>query len=711
MSKLSAALRLASVLALLGLVSCTPSCQNRIYGIEVTQSVQSYPAQSVPLVAEKITVARLYVRPVSGGITSYRARLRVNRPGGPVVTVLPLAPYDIVKHTATPADFRYEADKSFMFALPSEMLSPGPLDLEAELLDQNNNPIAGTPPYKKSVSFINRLWFSYYGSRYVYSQAGPACMGMAAANVIPPLSEMYSQIPYMNALLPTANIYLISDGNPNVVPSFDNNDCGGVTRASAYAAKRIDYLHPHGGNRYYMLQPDKSPGYFGFSYVTGSSNVVTYAQNYLADEGPTLAHEMGHALGVWPHTFDPGSPYPRKDGFVGINPGIKTHFRPPQVVPSKVGGNKASFDIMSYTAPYWVSDFNYCQLLSLLSAALQSPTECGGVDVSASTWTPFDVLGLAYAQEPDQSRPAFGAAPTGIMASTEQVPAYLHITGTVGPGDTGSLLTLETLASDEDLASKTSGAAWVLLFRDANNQIVSRLPFDPPLSSARDAQTPISFAWFVRHDPKVRHIELRHGDRVVAERKASREAPRVELLKVPEGTVESPQRVEWRGKDGDGDALTYSLWYSADRGVHWLPVVVDHAATSFEVEFNRLPPSDGALLRVLATDGFHTTAARMTKPFRVTSPETIAWIGVVPSAPNQTTIHALGSAMSWKEGVISEPARFTWVVDGQARKEKGPELIVEGAAIGEHKVELRVQGAERREYAASTVVFVGREGG
>src|SRR5262245_55808948 len=181
------AVRVALLIAL-AVAGCQGGCPNQssIQGLEVTQSVQGWPGQPVPLIAEKTTIVRVYMRPVSGAVKSYRGRLTARRivNGQPGLTrvLQPIPPFNAP--TGVSGDFRQDTTRGFVFRLDPDLILPGELELEAEAFDQNVQPLPATPSFKLLVGFIEPQWFWYYAERYVYSVTGSQCAGMAADNVV-----------------------------------------------------------------------------------------------------------------------------------------------------------------------------------------------------------------------------------------------------------------------------------------------------------------------------------------------------------------------------------------------------------------------------------------------------------------------------------------------------------------------------------------------
>ena len=143
----------------------------------------------------------------------------------------------------------------------------------------------------------------------------------------------------------------------------------------------IDMMFPNGGERIYVLQPERND-YFGAHYVDTVGNHVMNGQEG-GDPGPTFAHELSHSWGL-PHTFDPGTSYPESDGWIGNDVGVRLQPQLAVIPGDTAAGVKATFDIMSYTSPSWISPFNYCLLMNKISdSAFQCPA---GADNLSQPW-------------------------------------------------------------------------------------------------------------------------------------------------------------------------------------------------------------------------------------------------------------------------------------------------------------------------------------
>jgi hypothetical protein len=99
------------------------------------------------------------------------------------------------------------------------------------------------------------------------------------------------------------------------------------------------------------------------------------------------------------------------------------------------------------------------------------------------------------------------------------------------------------------------------------------------------------------------------GGTPLAERQASDHSPAVTLTS-PEGGgllgYGETINITWSGEDPDGDPLDYLLAYSSDRGDSWVPIADGLTSGSYSWDTAGLEPGSGYLLKVMASDGFHS---------------------------------------------------------------------------------------------------------
>ncbi|HKP51204.1 MAG TPA: hypothetical protein VJ183_00985 [Chloroflexia bacterium] len=72
---------------------------------------------------------------------------------------------------------------------------------------------------------------------------------------------------------------------------------------------------------------------------------------------------------------------------------------------------------------------------------------------------------------------------------------------------------------------------------------------------------------------------------------------------------EGEHTITWTGSDEDGDNLRYDIQYSADGEQSWYPLELGNRDTQYTFSTDEILPSDQTYIRILASDGYNTTAA------------------------------------------------------------------------------------------------------
>ena len=190
-------------------------------------------------------------------------------------------------------------------------------------------------------------------------------------------------------------------------------------------------------------------------------------------------------------------------------------------------------------------------------------------------------------------------------------------------------------------------------------------------------------------------IELSLNDVILESRTISANPPLVTLL-TPNGgeNWSGTETISWTANDPDGDPLSYSLFYSIDDGMTWLPIAGMIDGSSYEVDSTQYPGTTLGRIRVMVSDGANTSHDESDDAFTIPDkPPTVAILSPEDGAFVSATFSTGFSGYARDDqGRIIPPENLLWSVDG--------EIVGTGTAIpvtldpGLHDIDLDVLEGE-----------------
>ena len=545
--------------------------------LELTQAVQT-PANTIPLVAGKTTIARVYVS-VSGTVNAQSVWVYLHgRRGGVELPGSPLVQHDYVPVAADRAD----ATDTTIFTLPDSWTS-GQVEFRVRVEHAYAGEIV-SPALTRSfnVREVPTMWIV------------PINTGTAASPVLVSDAEIASQISYLRAVYPLADVDFVIKPWTVIGPCAAGD---AIAKLRAYHSNVV--LGWVIGFLFSGSPPFEMPlQIYGFMPAGGGeSDPIWYygpghgyvARGYLGTsrEG-TMAHEINHnldhsATGTWGRHVpngcdatgpDPAWPYSPSDDVSEF--GFDTRANP--FDPEVVSVVPSTFpDFMSYCQSgdlptKWISPYRYQNLYNQFA-----PSSKG--------------LSLRHTM----------LLKNGIETN------LLHITGTLLPDGTAQLNPI--LIQPGSPTEQPSAGAYAIEFRDLRGATVGRLPFDAsfePLCENEPVDK-LTFEFLVLQPRGTTAIVLLFKDKELDQITISKTAPTVTVLAPNGGEVWSGvQTLSWSAADLDRDVLSFTIQYSPDNDQSWTPVAGNVTGRSYEIDTDRLPGSTQARIRVLVTDGFHT---------------------------------------------------------------------------------------------------------
>lgn len=651
--------------------TATPLPDITITGIEVNQAIQNL-ANQAPLIAEKKTVVRVYIRSDQANIPNVNARL-VGKFNGAPLPGSPLSPRQPI--TARPSEITTTmrdqmTDYSFLFKVPTEW-TVGNITFEVEVnpdraipeRDYSNNissttvTFHRTPPLKM---WLVRVRYTENGKVLTptWDEFWPAHDWMLG---VYPVDEIMvfdgGVMTYNGDLATTAGV----DGLLNAlwwkdlftVESFSLN---GDEDSIWYGFVHKDVTIKHGGDELLGIAVRDSQRAFG--------------QLDPQQVGATVAHEIGHTLGrkhvkcgdvansdaAYPYDGDKIADGSAK-GYYGFDTRNTVVINP---IVAK--------DFMSYCYPLWVSDYTYRAL-----------------------W--------------DKIRSNFGPVLGGQVRMTSQATEMLAMTGMINRATLTTTVDHAYRLDDLSLTYQPSEGPYQIELQDNSGQALFIHRF--ALAEAEEENVWGTFAEVLPFDPATAQIVLKQGDTTLWTKSVSTQAPQVTITapnggEVITGTVD----LTWEATDPDGDALRYMIQYSNDGGSSWQSIAVDLTDTHYALDSNYIAGSNEALIQVTASDGVNTAQDRSDTTFTVLrkAPE----VQIIEPAFTSTqtvaiSLQLVGYGYDVEDGLLDGNS-LTWSSDRAGVLGTGRTLAIDHLSPGEHRLTLTAVDSDGNQRQATRII-------
>jgi len=254
-------------------------------------------------------------------------------------------------------------------------------------------------------------------------------------------------------------------------------------------------------------------------------------------------------------------------------------------------------------------------------------------------------------------------------------------------------------APPPDLALAQSGDYQARLL-SSSGEVLAEQAFGPVGNSN---QAPAETGFFALGLPWVDGavaVAFEHGGREIARFDASAHAPQVRLVSPNGGQAwrdRGEKTIRWEANDADGDALTAVVQYSRDNGASWSAVDIEAQDGKTQVDLAQLSGSPQALVRVVVSDGFHTVVDASDATFSVEGkpPE------VVVSSPHDGDTFAYGwpvllegFAHDLEDGDKLDPEGIGWRSSRDGELGGGPWLLVRSLTPGEHVITVAARDSQ-----------------
>lgn len=402
---------------------------------------------------------------------------------------------------------------------------------------------------------------------------------------------------------------------------------------------------PWGVNYYGMLPFTLVEEYAGLGNYPGFSSIGRVPQTHenLEDGADILVHEFGHNFNRQhaPCSVDdpdPNYPYAWADIFdIGWDPQIANggkvlNYPNGWLVP----GNTQ--DIMSYCQDEWISEYSYKGILSY--------------------------RGYAPVGSVEQNRMNQSIRQSENRASPTQEQDYLFVSGALD--DPASFDPLYIQPGPAGYHSETGTGAYSIRLTTGSTILFERF-FDPSLSkpsclpgvSCGYLTTTVGrFYEILPWNMNASKVELWHGTTQLAVKPVSPNSPFIQLTSPGGGDTwqaGGEYLIEWTAFDLDYQPLRFDVAFSQDNGVNWQILVTGVQTDHLNIRGDQFPGTNNALIRVYASDGLLTSYATSGEfTIEQKPPEAIIFLPTEGSSvPPNTPILLSGMGFDGDTGVLS----------------------------------------------------------
>lgn len=627
---------------------------------------------SVPMMAGKPTMVRAYVRVRSGSLSSpvsgrlckgdvescSTAFVRASN------TILPDEDLDPVRND------RGNINATLNFSLPSswiDRVGDGSLDLTLWVNYEGEN--------VPEVNYRNNRLHETFTVQEPRSMK-VAFLRVQVGDVSPDLSERWDMADWLSRVFPVEQVEVTHPGDhgsilvdvPVIVDSLSDDSGGGCGRDWGRLMSELETLYRlnqdrMGSDTHYFGMVDTSldlGGILGCGQVPGwaSASIVTPGKRFGAEvAAQELAHNkgLGHAPGIPDQCMPDGidGSYPVEEGRLdawGVDVIIPQTYKP-----------QDSFDYMGY---------------------------CGSEN---DTWTSLYTYLNMYEELPRALIPV-GGGHLAAKSRQEKTP-YLVGSGLISPEG------LEMVAGFYQMSllkqDATPPGPYTVKLLDANGGELFSRDFRATRLSNDHADNVGTFYLTLPVINGTREIVFLMEDREIQRISASGSGPSLEITSPGAGESweeSGMQSIQWQASDPDGDSLQFNVGLSGDGGMNWTTIATNLRENKLQVNAADIGGGE-MLIRVIATDGFHTTEAVLGEPIYVSSKGPKVDISMPVEGKkflSDEIVHLRGQAIDLEDGLLSSD-QLVWFSDLDGELGTGKSLALSALSVGDHRIVLKVE--------------------
>lgn len=228
------------------------------------------------------------------------------------------------------------------------------------------------------------------------------------------------------------------------------------------------------------------------------------------------------------------------------------------------------------------------------------------------------------------------------------------------------------------------------------------------LSNPPEDLDPAPFQATVGFPNGTQAFRIKHGTSVLKVVPVSAHSPTAQILEPQNGEIISgTTTVQWQSSDQDGDTLYHTLEYSHN-GTDWQVLTSNITTTQTMVNFDALPGSTQAYLRLFVTDGINTTQAT-SQPFIIAAKPPQVFITYPSDGTNFAfgqNITFVGNAYDPQDGSLFSDSALQWTSDRDGVLGQGYTLNIGSLSSGNHTITLIATDSLGMVSSASIVIHI-----
>lgn len=224
----------------------------------------------------------------------------------------------------------------------------------------------------------------------------------------------------------------------------------------------------------------------------------------------------------------------------------------------------------------------------------------------------------------------------------------------------------------------------------------------------------LPFTLVLPWDSNITRIVLLKDSVELASRSASANKPEVRLVSPNGGEMLTGEfaTISWSASDADNDTLRYVVQFSDDNGNTWQALTVDWTDTTLEIDPSFMSGTETGLIRVLASDGFHTSQDQSDTVFSVSAKAPRVEIDTHDGATfaSDQTVTLEGSGYDMEGGQLPDSfLQWSSNLDGILGQGESISVNAQQLSEGTHTITLTAQDSDLQTGSTSITIHIYRE--